>query len=137
MAGNELFGIDIAGIVADAIGDGLPDVTIVTTTWGARNPSDLSAGLSGTPMTITGVKGFWEDYSPNQVDGTNILLNDRKAVLIGDTLPAGYVPGQGDEITVHEDLGDVTLSVVKLQSRDPAAATYVVQCGDRSGPDGQ
>ena len=135
--GNALFGIDIAGIVADAVGDGLPDVTIVRQVRGARDPSKLTAGQAKTTETHTGIKGFWEDYQPNQIDGTNVLLNDRKAVLIGDTLPTGFVPREGDEITVHEDLGDVTLGVVKLQSRDPAAATYVVQCGDRTGPDGQ
>lgn len=135
--GNELFGLDIAAIVADQLGDGLPDVTIAAIQWGARNPANLSAGRTQTPRTITGVKGFWDDYRPSEIDGTTIMAKDRRAVLLGDTLPPGYVPQKGDTITVHETLGDVSLPVIGLESRDAAAAHYVLQCGDRKGPDGR
>ena len=61
--------------------------------------------------------------------GIELKLGDRRAVLIGDTIPAGGHPEVDDAITIEGQ----TLYMVKLESRDPAAAVYVYQCRDR-GP---
>lgn len=130
--GNELFGIDIAGIVAEEIGPGLLDVVFTNYQLGNRTAGDLSAGRAKTPTSYS-CKGFWESYPTRLIDGEIILQTDRRAVLIGDTMPAGVIPKEGTQITIEGK----TLAVVRLESRDPAAAVYVFQCRDRRGPDGQ
>lgn len=132
--GNDMFGVDIAGIVADALGDGVFAVTIERNVRGARDPNNLTAGRANVPETVE-CRGFWEDFTGQPPPGIVVELNDRKAVLIGDTIPAGGHPRRNDRITVHEDMGDISLFCVGPVSRDPAGAVYVYQCRDRLGPD--
>ncbi len=132
--GNELFGVDIAGIIADNIGDGVLDVTVTRMIDGTRDPDNPTAGVPKVPQQFD-CKGFWEDYTTQPPPGIELKLGDRKLILIGDTIPVGGIPERGDAATVHETAGDSTLYVVQLQSRDPAAAVYTFQCRDR-GIDG-
>lgn len=132
--GNDLFGIDIAGIVADNIGPGLLDVRITRTPRGARQAGDLTGGKVAEGPDSWDCKGFWEDFTATPPPGVELELNDRKAVLIGDTIPAAALPLRvNDAITIE----GLTLFMVKQLSRDPAAAVYVLLCRDRAGPDGQ
>lgn len=130
--GNILFGVDIAALIADNIGPGVLDVAISKKASGARDPANPANGIPQTPSPFA-CKGFWEDFAPADIDGSNILLNDRKAVLIGDTIPADGIPQKQDEITIEGR----TLAVHRLILRDPAAAVYIFHCRDRKGPDGQ
>jgi hypothetical protein len=132
--GNEIFGIDVAGIVADAIGDGVFDVTIERYVRGDREAGNLTGGRPAEPEEVQ-CKGFWDDFTGLAPPGIVVETNDRKAVLIGDTIPAGGHPRLNDKITVHEDGGDISLFCVGPISRDPAAAVFVYQCRDRIGPD--
>lgn len=132
--GNPLFGIDIAGIVAEALGDGLLPVTITRGARGARTAGNLTGGRAVIPEAVSCI-GFWDDVDRSVPPGIEIELNDRVAVLIGDSIPAGGQPLRNDLITVHEDIGDLSLYVVQLISRDPAAALYRYLCRDRRGPD--
>jgi hypothetical protein len=124
--------MDIAGIVADVIAPGLLDVTLTTYAIGARTPGQLSAGQARVPSVHLGTKGIWEDISPALIDGTQIMVNDRLAMLIGNTIPAGVKLKANDQITIE----GISLYVIRLISRDPAAATYRYLCRDRKGPDG-
>jgi hypothetical protein len=126
--GNTLFDTDIAGIIADVMGDELLEVTITKRVRGERDPANLSAGRPVIPTDFT-CAGFWEDYIGTPPPGIEVQIGDRKAVLIGDTIPDGAIPAKDDAITIE----GVTLYVVQLQSRDPAAAVYTYQCRDR-GP---
>lgn len=132
--GNELFGVDIAGIVADNIGPGVLPVQISRkASTGERDPANLTGGLIKAPAGPWDCMGFWEDFSGLPPPGVEIELNDRKAVLIGDTIPAEALPLlRGDAITCEGR----TLYMVKVLSRDPAAASYTLLCRDRSGPNG-
>lgn len=125
--GNELFGVDIAGIVADVMGGQLLDVTVTRYARGERDPGNLTGGRPKTPTTVTGISGFWEDFTGTPPPGVELELNDRKAVLIGDTIPVGGHPLRNDGITIEGE----TLYSVKLLSRDPAGAVYVYLCRDR------
>ena len=129
---TDLFGIDIAGIISGAMADGLHDVTVTRYTSGARDPDNLTGGRTRTPATVEGIKGFWEDFTGTPPPGVTLELNDRKAVLLGDTIPAGGDPKRNDAITIEGQ----TLYAVKLLSRDPASAVFVYLCRDRRGPDG-
>lgn len=129
--GAELFGVDIAGLVADAMGGQLFPVTITRYTEGERAPGNLTGGRPKTPATVTGIDGFWEDFTRDPPPGIEVELGDRKAVLIGDTIPEGGHPLRNDAIEIE----GVTLFMVQLVSRDPASAVFVYQCRDRRGPD--
>jgi hypothetical protein len=129
--GSELFGVDIAGLVADAMGGQLFPVTITRNTEGERDPDDLTGGKPRVPATVTGIDGFWEDFTRDPPPGVEVQLGDRKAVLIGDTIPAGGHPKRDDAITIEGQ----TLFMVQLMSRDPASAVYTYLCRDRRGTD--
>lgn len=129
--GNELFGVDIAGLIAEHVAPGLLDVTITRYTRGARTAGNLTGGQAKTPATVTGIKGIWEDLPKTPPAGVEFELNDRIALLIGDTIPAGGLPLRNDAIEIE----GMTLYMVQLLGRDPAAATYRYLCRDRRGPD--
>lgn len=130
--GIDLFGVDIAGIIAGAVGPGLRDVVVTKSVFAASDPDNLTGGRSATPVEFAGIKGIWEDVPRTPPPGVEILLNDRVAMLIGDTIPAGGMPERNDPILID----GLTLYVVQLISRDPAAAVYRFLCRDRKGPDG-
>jgi hypothetical protein len=130
--GNELFGVDIAGIIADNLGPGLLDVTVTRYTRSAREAGNLTGGRAKTPATVTGIKGMWASLPKDPPAGVVFELNDRVAFLIGDTIPAGGQPLRNDAIEIE----GLTLYMVQLIARDPAAATYSYLCRDRRGPDG-
>lgn len=128
--GNELFGVDIAGIVADNVGPAVLPVSLSKPVRGARQPGNLTGGLEPQEPVVYTAQGFYDD-----ITGTpppDFKVNDRKAVIIGDTLPAGVVPEKDWEITIE----GITLTIERLLSRDPAAAVYAYLCRDRAGPDG-
>jgi hypothetical protein len=131
--GNQLFGVDIAGILLDAMGDGLFPVTIEREVEGDRDPDNLTGGRPVEPETVEAI-GFWEDFSGSPPPGVVIELGDRKLVLLGDSIPAGGQPRRNDKCTVHEDGGDISQFCVGPVSRDPAAAVYSFQCRDRKTP---
>lgn len=132
--GNELFGVDIAGLLADAIGDGVLPVTITRDVRAARVPGDLTGGRPSQPVSYE-CMGFWDDIDPRGVPpGITIEITDRKLVLIGDTVPPDGLPLRNDACTVHEEAAPITLYCVQALSRDPAAAVYAYLCRDRGGP---
>lgn len=120
--GNKLFGIDIAGIINQEIGPGVLDLTLIKVTSGTRTGGQLSAGTNPTTANTAG-KGFIEDYSERQIDGTTVKRGDRRVVIIGNSLSSGSViPAVGDQVTIE----GATYEVVNIM-RDPAAATYTCQ----------
>lgn len=130
--GNKLLGVDIAGLIKKHVAPGLLDVTITRYTRGARAPGNLTGGQAKTDATVTGVKGIWEDLPRTPPPGIEFELNDRIALLIGDTIPAGGLPLRNDAIEIE----GMTLYMVQLIARDPAAAHYRYLCRDRRGDDG-
>jgi hypothetical protein len=127
--GAELFGVDIAGIVAENMAGQLFPVTITRNEPGARDPANLTGGRPKVPTTVTGIDGFWEDFTRDPPPGVEVELGDRKAVLIGDSIPAGGHPLRDDAIEIEGE----TLFMVQLLSRDPASAVYTYLCRDRRG----
>lgn len=129
--GNKLFGVDIAGLINKHVAPGLLPVVIVKEAQGARESDNLTGGQAKTPTTITGIRGIWEDLPRLPPPGVEFEQNDRIAMLIGDSIPAGGHPLKNDAITIE----GLTLYMVQAISRDPAAAAYRYLCRDRkSGP---
>lgn len=129
--GTELFGVDIAGILADQLGPGLPLVALSEPVSGARTPGNLTAGRQALPPKSYTARGLWEDFKGPAPAGVTVLTGDRKALILGDTIDPPAVPGPGWSVTIE----GVTLWIVQALTRDPAAAHYVYQCRDRAGPD--
>lgn len=123
----DLFGLDIAGIVASAIDSagGLLAVTLTKMTPGTRNPLDPTAGTNPTSTPYT-CEGVISDYANRQIDGTLVKTGDRQVLILGATLPAGIVPGPNDHVTIE----GLPYDVVRV-TRDPAAAAYTLQVRGR------
>lgn len=128
--GNGLFsvdGVDIAGLVAEHIGPRVLDATLTIFDQGARDPAKLTGGKARTPRPPQKCKGFWRSYSTRAIDGQIILTGDRRAVLIGDTNAAAIAALKPRDLIAMEG---VTYAIVRLEKRDPAAATWTFQCRD-------
>lgn len=121
----ELFGEDIAGIIATEMGEGLLPAVLRNYSPGTRTPGGLTAGTNPTLTgTASSARGFIDDYSDRDYGGDSIVqVGDRKVTLLGGTLD-GLVPATGSQI----DIEGVTLVVVGPVKRDPAGATYECQC---------
>lgn len=131
--GTPLFGVDISGLVAQHIGPGLHDASVTRVTRGSRTSGSLTGGRSSASEGFTGIKGIWADLPKTPPAGVEFELNDRIAMLIGDTIPAGGMPKRNDAITIN----GLTLYVVQLIATDPASAQFQFLCRDRRGPDGE
>lgn len=117
----KLFGVDIAKEIASGMAGGLLPAQLVRSTPGTRDPLDPTAGTAPSTSTFS-CRGFLDEYADDQFDGTSVLRGDRKALLLGGTLPASVAPQPGDRVKIEGR----TFSIVNVQ-RDPAAATYVCQ----------
>lgn len=117
----KLFGKDIAGKVAGALGKHLLPATLTSKTPGTRTAGSLSAGTN-SDSTQASARGIIDDYDSAQIDGTLIQKDDRKVLLLGGTISGGVVPKPGDQVAIEGS----TYNVVRV-ARDPAAATYTLQ----------
>lgn len=119
--GNKLFGADIAGQLAKALGPLLLPCKLIKVTPGTRTTGALTAGTNPTKKTFS-CRGMVESFATNLVDDTRILAGDRKIMILGDTLAKGIVPEPSDEVEIE---GRIWI-VINLIERDPDAATYVL-----------
>jgi len=122
---SDLFGLDIAGLIHDNIkgAGGLLDGYVIRIVEGARDDNDLSAGPQRTEYNYN-AHGMWEDYDHKDIDGVHVKDGFRKALVLGKSLPAGFVPRIGDEVQFEFERG-----IVRRVQRDPASATYTLHCG--------
>lgn len=123
--GNELFGVDISGLIKDNIGPGVLDATLTKFTAAGRTPGQVTGGLHPT-STAYACKGFIDSQANRDVKGTLVSDGRVTILLIGDTINSGdpdSAPETGDHITIEG-----TTYVVQVVDRDPAAATYTCAC---------
>jgi hypothetical protein len=118
----DLFGVDIAGIIASEIGPGVLPATLIKVTPGIRG-TDSTAGINPSEQIFTG-RGVIEEYMDDQIDGTLIKKGDRKVILITNTFAGLPIPEPTDKIIIES----MNLIIVNPVKRDPAAATYTCQC---------
>jgi hypothetical protein len=126
---ERLFGLDIARLVATSIGPQLYRGVLQRQVPGVR--TSPTSGHTSSPVSY-GFRGFWDSFGLAEIDGSQVLFGDTKALIIVGTLPAGVMPQKSDTITIQ----GITRVVQGILERDPAGATYLVQCRDRTGPDG-
>lgn len=115
--GNNLFGIDIAGIVAQQFSGQLLRGVFRKKTAGTRTPGNLTAGTN--PVTSSHeFDGFLE---VSEVPAGDVAGAARSVLtIIGGSVRDGAVPEVGDRATIE----DVTYELRELIERDPAGAVY-------------
>lgn len=117
---QNLFGLDIAGLVADSIASagGVRDVTLTKTTPGTRG-SSLTAGTNPTTTTHS-CKGFVET---REVRRSGSLVGDSLSVvsILGDTVSNGTVTPEVNDTAL---IDGTTWNLTELISADPAGALY-------------
>lgn len=118
----ELFGIDIAGIIAQEVGPGVLPATLIVVTPGTRLLGNPTGGTQPTRTSIPGGRGLIDDYTDDQIDGTLVQEGDRIVTLIANTFPGLPVPKPNDEVTIENG----TYKIIRVK-RDTAAATYTCQ----------
>jgi len=125
--GVKLFGVDVAKVVAQAMpagNKGLPAATLRKFTAGATDPNNLTAGPTYTSADYA-TRGFAQAFRLDQVDGRTVLMGDKKVLLLGEPLfKANVQPAPNDRVIV----GGETLVVIRVLDRDPASATWSLQC---------
>jgi hypothetical protein len=118
-----LFGIDMAGVINEAMGADLLPATLTRPVPGTRASGSLSGGETvGATSAAYPCRGFCEDYTAREIDGTHVRIGDRKILLLGGSLPDAIDPQPGDTIAIEG-----TSWRVQRVERDPAAATFTCQ----------
>ena len=118
-----IFGVDIAGLVADAISaSDATAATLISVVPGTRTVGSPSAGTNPT-STNYGCRGFVVDYAAAQIDGTLVVVGDRLVSLVAKSINGGSTtPKPGDRVTVRSR----TYSVVRVEG-DAAEAMWHCQ----------
>jgi hypothetical protein len=120
----DLFGLDIAGLVADGIAGagGLVPGVLTKVTVAARNPADPTAARVATPISHD-FDGFVERLTSTRRSGSSVFEAGEYVSILGATINPPAVPGPGDTILIE----GTTYTVEALADRDPAAALYVLK----------
>jgi hypothetical protein len=120
----DLFGLDIAGIVNDALEEagGVLSGVLIKVAPGSRTSGSLTSGTNPTE-TPHSFKGFYDNRQLSRLPETRVQQGDRAVLLLGASISGGVEPEPGDKITMEGE----TTSVQSIIERDPAAATYIVQ----------
>jgi len=109
----------LPGIVAKAMGPIFRDATLHVP---SGKTSDDQGGWINTNPVQHPCKALVDDYSDFRRLSTGIPANDRKIIILANSLPTGIVPAVGQTITAEDRDWDI----VSL-TRDAAGATYEVQ----------
>ena len=120
----ELFGIDIAGLVNDAIAGagGVLPATLHKRTPASRTAGSLTGGLNVTYVDHA-CRGFMErKTSQAMMEGALVIRSGERVSILGASLPAGVVPEAQDDVTIE----GARYKVRGVRDRDPAAALYVL-----------
>ena len=118
----ELFGLDLAGIINDAMGADVLQGTLQKKVQIARDPARLTGGRNGGFATGVPFNGFFEERAESNKGGTLTRLQGKVISVLGGSLPAGTIPQSGDRLTLEG-----ASYIISKTARDPAAALYECQ----------
>lgn len=106
---------------------GLQAATLIRVSPGARTPGALSGGTNPTTTSYP-CDALIELLTINDLPATLIQENDRKIGILGDSLPAGVIPGGNDRVTMV-DLDGVskTFRLFAVISGDGVRAMFEFQ----------
>lgn len=122
--GIKLAGVDVSGIVAKEIGQGVlreseHEAILHKVTAGTRT-GNLTGGTNPTE-TDSDCKAFIDSQNRESIGGTLVEDGDIIVVVIGDTITPTAVPESEDKFTIEG-----AKYQIKAVDRDPAAATYTL-----------
>lgn len=112
-----IFGVDIAGIVGEALSGNLLTATL-TRTEKTYDPVTDTQTETAESFTTDGVVS---SYSDEMIAGGHATHSERRILLVAQGL--GTEPRIGDEITIESK----TYTVTGTPSRDPASATWTIK----------
>ena len=119
--GNPLFGLNISGLIKQAMAGQLLTATLHVITPGTRT-GNLTGGTQPTEVDKT-AEGFIDTKDKESIGGTLVADGDVVVILIGDSIEDLAVPTTADMVTIES-----TKYRIKNLDRDPAAATYTLLC---------
>ena len=122
--GNNLFGANISGQIAAALGPLLLPATLVKVMPGTRG-ADPTTGTNPTSVSYS-CRGMIDTYDQAEMaESAVITVLHRKVLLLGDTISSGTIaPDVNDQVTIEGK----TYSVDGITDRDPDRATYTLAC---------
>lgn len=118
-----LFGLDIAGMVQQEIGSGMPSIVLTKRTPAGRDETNPNKMKPDTETTHRG-NGFRGEFEESAFMGTTVRRTDALIHVFAESLEGGVVPGKGDSI----ELGGETWKIEDIVGVDPAGAVYDCQC---------
>lgn len=80
---------------------GVRSCTLTKITPGARTSGNISGGTNPTSVAYP-CAGFLIDYDEGEIDGTLIVVGDRRIGILSASLPATIVPTPGDKIAIAD-----------------------------------
>jgi len=116
----ELFGINIAEVIADAIDEAgnLRPGTLTRITPGTRTGGSLTGGTN-PPTTSHSLQGFVETRTRRR-EGTLVASPMSVVTIIGASVTPIATPEVNDTVLID----GVTWDLLELLSRDPASAVF-------------
>lgn len=120
----DLFGLDIAGMVNDALSSagGLVPGSFVKSAPGTRDPDDPTAGTNPT-TTIHSFQGFFENLTVTRREGSIVREAGEYVSILGVSIDPATEPEPGIVITLEGR----TVTAKELVTRDPAAALFILR----------
>lgn len=128
---TELFGIDIAQTVTDAMQGNLTDLTLTRETTGTYNATaDRYEDEQGDPVdpteqefTSQGIAPAWSSTGGRLKMIENGLITASEVPILILAIPLGTDPQIDDKIDINED----TYTVTGIIGKDPAKASWTVK----------
>lgn len=116
----DLFGLDIAGIVDDAIqsAGGVLVGQFIKVTEGSRTAGSVTAGRSETEVVYP-CRGFIDSRELSQTESSLVQKTGRIVAIMGASIPDDIEPDLNDKVVMEGRTYEILAT-----KRDPAAALY-------------
>lgn len=115
----DLFGTDIAGVIATAFKGKLVPGTLTKRASGTRTPGQLTGGTN-PDTTAHAFEGFIEDKTEVRRGGTLVARGGKFVTVLAASINPAAEPETGDAINIE----GVGYEIVEIAGRDPAGAVF-------------
>lgn len=129
--GRKLFGVDVAKIIKQEVGDKMLSDTDFVATLTKKTPGSRDANSTGgtNPTSVAfPCKGFFDSQATRNLPGSLVEDGTKVIILIGDTIDGGNsasAPASGDQVTLEGTV--YIIGEDGVIDRDPVAATYTLK----------
>ena len=124
----KLFGVNIAGILDKALSPGMFTGYLHVGVTPTRDSNDPTNGITFSGVSRPSFRGIINSYTDEEIDNETILREDRKILIVAESIKPYVVPQAGMKIQMSQDhLGAQGFWTIVRVTRDPAHATFVCQ----------